>query len=111
MLWLLCDVTHNHIWRAIKREIWFPHPIGITIAKGAVIGNGCVIYQNVTIGNNELIKHVTLKENVKVYGHSMIIGKLTIGENTVVGACTFINKDVPANSVVITNKELKYLRS
>lgn len=80
----------------------FPHPIGITIAKGTKIGKICTIFQNVTIGcwNS---KTPTIGNNVIIYPNSIIIGDVKIGDNAVIGAGSVVTKDVEANSVVAGN--------
>jgi len=40
---------------------------------------------------------VVLKKNCKIGSHSVIMPGVTVGENSIVGACSFVNKDVPDN--------------
>ena len=84
----------------------FPHPIGIVIAKEAIIGKNCRIFQNVTIAKkNGLTKENAPKigDNVKIFSNACIIGDVTIGNNATIGAGAVVVKDVPENAVVVGN--------
>jgi len=70
---------------------------GVIIEDFVQIGSHCSIYSVSTIDN----KHgrVRLKKNCKIGSHSVIMPGVTVGENAVVGACSFVNADIP-DSVV-----------
>lgn len=68
---------------------------GVVIEDGAQIGSHCSIYSVSTIDDKE--GRVVLKKNCKIGSHSVIMPNVTIGENSVVGAFSFVNKNVPAN--------------
>jgi acetyltransferase-like isoleucine patch superfamily enzyme len=70
---------------------------GVVIEDEVQIGSHCSIYSVSTIDNKE--GKVTLKKNCKIGSHSVVMPGVTIGENSVIGACSFVNKDVPPNSV------------
>ena len=72
---------------------------GVTIENGVQIGSHCAIYSISTIDNKE--GEVILKRNCKIGSHSIIMPGVTIGENAIVGAFTFVNKDIPANATAI----------
>ena len=72
---------------------------GVTIENGVQIGSHCAIYSISTIDNKE--GGVILKRNCKIGSHSIIMPGVTIGENAIVGAFTFVNKDIPANATAI----------
>ena len=83
------------------------HFVGIVICPQAVIGKNVRIRQNTTIGLKtvEGIKAIRIGDNVEIGANSCIIGDdLTIGDNVTIGAMSFVNRDVPANSVYITRK-------
>ncbi|MBI5887862.1 MAG: DegT/DnrJ/EryC1/StrS family aminotransferase [Deltaproteobacteria bacterium] len=69
---------------------------GVTIEDLVQIGSHCSIYSVSTIDKKEA--RVIFKKNCKVGSHSVIMPGVTIGENAVVGACSFVNTDIPANS-------------
>jgi len=68
---------------------------GVIIEDSVQIGSHCSIYSVSTIDNKE--GKVTLKKNCKIGSHSVIMPGVNVGENSVVGAFSFVNKDIPAN--------------
>jgi acetyltransferase-like isoleucine patch superfamily enzyme len=72
---------------------------GVVIEDFVQIGSHCSIYSVSTIDNKE--GKIILKKNCKVGSHSVIMPGVTIGENSIVGAFSFVNKDVPDNTVAI----------
>ena len=88
-----------------QARVFFPHPLGIVIGKGVSIGNGCRIYQNVTIGlkNETDTQYPKIGNNVTIYANSIIIGDIVIGDNTIIGASTVVTKSIPPNSIVAGN--------
>lgn len=70
---------------------------GIAIEDDVEIGGGCHIYSESTIDNKTGLVH--LKKNCKVGAHSIIMPGITIGENSIIGACSFVNKDIPDNVI------------
>lgn len=85
----------------------FPHPIGIVINGNAKIGNNCTIWQNVTIGEScsphKEYGCPTIGDNVQVFANSVIIGKVNIGSNSLIGAGSVVTKDIPPNSIAVGN--------
>lgn len=68
------------------------------------IGNNCVILHGVTIGGRSGSKKLPIiKDNVWIGAHSIILGPITIGKNSIIGAGSVVVKDVAANSVVAGN--------
>lgn len=68
---------------------------GVFIGDNVQIGGGCRIYSKSTIDNKEGL--VKLKDNCKIGANSVIMPGVTIGENSVVGALSFVNKNIPPN--------------
>ncbi|MDR3282057.1 MAG: hypothetical protein LBS92_00390 [Candidatus Methanoplasma sp.] len=91
-----------------KSTFFAHHARGCTIIAAKICKN-VVIYQNVTIGSNmrynkiqskwENVGIPILAENVIVADGAKILGSITIGENTVVGAGAIVTKSIPANSI------------
>jgi len=71
---------------------------GVVIEDFVQIGSHCSIYSVSTIDSRE--GKVILKKNCKIGTHSVIMPGVTIGENAVVGAFSFVTKNVPPNSLV-----------
>ena len=70
---------------------------GIEITVGVQIGSHCSIYSVSTIDNKK--GKVVLKKNCKIGTHSTIMPGVTVGKNSVVGAYSFVNKDIPDNVI------------
>ena len=70
---------------------------GVIIEDLVQIGSHCAIYSVSTIDDKK--GTVTLKKNCRVGSHSVIMPGVTIGENSIIGAHSLINKDIPANVV------------
>jgi acetyltransferase-like isoleucine patch superfamily enzyme len=67
---------------------------GVTIEEEVQIGSHCSIYSISTIDGRE--GPVLLKRNCRIGSHCVVMPGVTVGENAVVGACSFVNRDVPA---------------
>ncbi|MFT5814050.1 MAG: serine O-acetyltransferase [Psychroserpens sp.] len=98
---------------SIAKTVVFPHPTGIVIGEGVVIGSNTTIYQNVTFGSarrgqSNVSLYPKVGENVTVFAGAVIIGNITIGDNAVIGANSVVNKDVqPCKTVAgIPAKEI-----
>lgn len=97
---LLVEISHH---TKIGVGLYLPHPNGVIIHPNTVIGNNCMILQQVTIGNN-IAKGkdnlAVIGDNVMIGAGAKIIGPCKIGNNVVIGANAVVTKDVPNNSVV-----------
>jgi acetyltransferase-like isoleucine patch superfamily enzyme len=82
---------------------------GVVVEDFVQIGSHCSLYSISTIDNKE--GQITLKKNCKIGSHSVIMPGVTIGENAIIGAFSFVNKDVPRNVVVagVPSKIMKKL--
>ena len=70
---------------------------GVVIEDFVQIGSHCSLYSESTIDNK--VGQIILKKNCKIGSHSVIMPGVTIGENAVIGAFSFVNRDVPNNVV------------
>ena len=105
-----CDIG---LGATIGRRIYMPHCIGIVITKYAIIGDNFHIMQNVTIGQNKGSKNpcILIGNNSKILTGSCVVGeKLRIGDNVTIGAMSFVNKDIPNNCIVYTEKTNKIIK-
>jgi len=68
---------------------------GVTIEPDVQVGSHCSIYSVSTI--DDKAAPVILRRNCRVGSHSTIMPGVTIGENAVIGAHSFVNRDIPAN--------------
>ena len=70
---------------------------GVVIEDEVQVGSHCSIYSVSTIDEKEA--PVVLRRNCKIGTHSSVMPGVTVGENSVVGAHSFVNRDIPPNCV------------
>lgn len=110
---IISEMAHSstgidiHPGATIGEEFFIDHGTGVVIGETCIIGKNCRLYQGVTLGalsfpkneDGSLIKgiprHPILKDNVTVYAGATILGRVTIGSNSVIGGNVWITKDVP----------------
>jgi len=81
---------------------------GVVIEDYVQIGSHCSIYSVSTIDNKD--GEVILKKNCRIGSHSVIMPGITIGENSIIGACSFVNIDIPPNTLAY-GMPVKLIRS
>lgn len=67
------------------------------------IGEHCYVYQGVTIGKGHQTENgnrPTIGDRVRICTNAVVLGGVCIGDDAIVGANAFVNKDVPARAVV-----------
>jgi serine O-acetyltransferase len=93
-----------HPAATLGRRVFIDHGTGVVIGETAVIGDDVIIYQQVTLGGVSTDKgkrHPTLGNGVVIGAGAKVLGNITIGENSKVGANSVVVKDVPADSTAI----------
>lgn len=70
---------------------------GVDIENDVQIGSHCSIYSHSTIDGKQ--GKVILKKNCKIGTHSTIMPNVTIGENSIIGAYSFVTENVPKNEI------------
>lgn len=70
---------------------------GVVIEGDVQIGSHCSIYSISTIDSKE--GRIVLKRNCRIGSHTVIMPGVTIGENSIIGAFSFVTKDVPKDSI------------
>ncbi|MHA1862330.1 MAG: acyltransferase [Candidatus Thorarchaeota archaeon] len=70
---------------------------GIIIEDGVEVGSHCSIYSLSTIDDKR--GKITVRKNAKIGSHSIIMPGVTIGENSIIGAFSFVTSDIPSNVV------------
>lgn len=88
----------------IGRRVFIDHGVGVVIGETTIIHDDVVIYQQVTLGGVSLTKgkrHPTIEDKVVLGAGSKILGNITIGKDSKVGANSVVVKDVPADSTAI----------
>ncbi|WP_227676979.1 serine acetyltransferase [Klebsiella sp. BDA134-6] len=101
--------TEIQLGAKISPGITFGHHVGIVISCASVIGVNFHVRQNTTIGVKKgIISKINIGDNVEIGANCCIIGDdLTIGNNVVIGAMAFINRNIPSDSTCFTNHLLK----
>jgi len=86
----------------IAGGVYLPHATGIVIGEGSIVEGNVSIFQHVTLGLKEGANagYPTLKSGCKVYGGTVIIGAITVGRNSIIGANSFVCSHVSEDSVV-----------
>ena len=93
-----------HPGATIGRRVFIDHGIGVVIGETAIIGDDVTIYQGVTLGGVSLNKgkrHPTIEDNVIIGGGAKVLGDITIGKGSKIGANSVVVKDVPPYSTVV----------
>lgn len=93
-----------HPGAVIGRRLFIDHGMGVVIGETCEIGDDVTLYQGVTLGGTGKEggkRHPTLHDNVLVASGAKVLGSITIGENSKVGAGSVILKEVPPNSTVV----------
>ena len=104
--WIDHILFRNEISLKHRLKINLSHEgLGTIINKHVKIGNNVKISNNVIIGGHKF-KHPIIEDDVIINAYSIIIGGVTIGQGSIIGIGTFVNKDIPPNSIVYNKKEL-----
>ncbi len=93
-----------HPGAQIGRGFFIDHGMGVVIGETAVIGNCVTLYHGVTLGGTSLAKgkrHPTIEDEVVIGAGAKILGDITIGAHSRIGANAVVVKSVPPNSVVV----------
>jgi serine O-acetyltransferase len=87
--------------------VFFDHAMGVVVGETAEIGDGCTIYQGVTLGGTSLYKgtkrHPTLGRNVVVGAGAQVLGGFTVGDGARIGSNAVVVKPVPAGATAVGN--------
>ena len=93
-----------HPGARIGHGVFIDHGMGVVIGETTVIGDNCLLYQGVTLGGTGKAhgkRHPTLAENVVVGAGAKVLGAITVGANTRIGAGSVLLRDVEADSTVV----------
>lgn len=93
-----------HPGAIIGKNVFIDHGMGVVIGETAIVGDNVVIYHGVTLGGNQNIKtkrHPTILDNVMIGAGAKVLGNITIGYNSKIGANAVVTKDIPDNSTVV----------
>jgi len=93
-----------HPGAKIDEGLFIDHGMGVVIGETSVVGKNVTLYQGVTLGGTGKEKgkrHPNIGDNVVIGTGAKILGNITIGDNSYIGANAVVVRDVPANSTVV----------
>lgn len=93
-----------HPGATIGKRLFIDHGMGIVIGETTIIGDDVTLFHQVTLGgtgHSHGKRHPTLENNVMVSTGAKILGDVTIGENTKIGANAIILGDIPKNATAV----------
>jgi serine O-acetyltransferase len=112
--WLGRAISHLGRWLTgieihpgarIGDRVFFDHAMGVVVGETAEIGDGCTIYQGVTLGGTSLYKgvkrHPTLGRNVVVGAGAKILGGFVVGDDAKIGSNAVVTKPVPSGATAV----------
>ncbi len=90
----------------IGAGFFIDHGMGVVIGETAEIGNEVTLYQGVTLGGTGFAtgkRHPTVQDNVTIGSGAKLLGPITVGHGSKIGANSVVIHDVPPNSTVVGN--------
>ena len=93
-----------HPGARIGRRFFIDHGMGVVIGETAEIGDDVTMYHGVTLGGVSIDKgkrHPTIEDQVVIGAGAKVLGAITVGRCSRIGANAVVVKDVPENSVVV----------
>jgi serine O-acetyltransferase len=88
----------------LGRRLFIDHATGVVIGETAIVGSDVTIYQGVTLGGTGKghgKRHPTICDGVFIGNNANVLGNITVGANSRVGAGSVVLTDVPPNSTVV----------
>ena len=113
---IITEMAHSetgidiHPGARIGHHFTIDHGTGVVIGATCIIGNNVKLYQGVTLGAKSfpldkdgnpikgIDRHPILEDNVIVYANATILGRITIGEGSVIGANIWVTEDMEPNT-------------
>ena len=118
---MLTEYAHSatgidiHPQARIGHHFAIDHGTGVVIGQTAVIGNHVTLYQGVTVGAKNfkydesgkprnIPRHPLIEDNVTVYSNASLLGRITIGEGSVIGGNVWLTHSVPPHSRILQGR-------
>lgn len=115
---IISELAHSqtgidiHPGATIGEYFAIDHGTGVVVGETCIIGNNVTLYQGVTLGAKSfrydgdgtplnIPRHPIIEDNVTVYSNATILGRITIGHDTVIGGNVWVTESLPAYSRVI----------
>ena len=94
-----------HPGAKLGQRVFFDHAMGVVVGETAEIGDGCTIYQGVTLGGTSLYKgakrHPTLGKDVVVSAGAKVLGGFVVGDGAKIGSNAVVIKPVPPGATAV----------
>ena len=93
-----------HPAATIGRGLFIDHGFGVVIGETAVLGDNVTLFQGVTLGGTGKEKgkrHPTIGDNVVIGAGAKVLGNITVGRDSMIGANAVVIRDVPEHSTVV----------
>jgi serine O-acetyltransferase len=93
-----------HPGAQIGKRLFIDHGMGVVMGETAIVGDDVTIYQGVTLGGTGKDKgkrHPTILSHVVIGTGAQVLGNITVGVNSRVGAASVVIDDVPDNSTIV----------
>lgn len=122
---IITELAHSatgidiHPGAKIGEYFCIDHGTGVVIGETCVIGNHVMLYQGVTLGAKSFTldgeghplnvpRHPIIEDNVTIYSNSSVLGRITIGHDSVIGGNVWLTHDVPPYSRILQSKAVSY---
>ncbi len=95
-----------HPGATLGRRVFIDHGDGVVIGETAIVGDDVTIYQGVTLGGTGKDvgkRHPTIGNGVTIGAGAKVLGPITVGDHSKIGAGAIVLKDVPADCTVVGN--------
>ena len=120
---IITELAHSqtgidiHPGATIGEYFCIDHGTGVVIGETCIIGNHVMLYQGVTLGAKSFTydssgapinvpRHPIIEDNVTIYSNSSVLGRITIGHDSVIGGNVWQTKDVPPHSLILQSKAI-----
>lgn len=115
---IISEMAHSqtgidiHPGAKIGESFAIDHGTGVVIGETCVIGNNVTIYQGVTLGAKSfqydeegvpvnIPRHPIIEDNVTIYSNASVLGRITIGHDSIIGGNVWVTDNVPPHSKII----------
>ena len=93
-----------HPGATIGEKFFIDHGMGVVIGETTIIGDNVLVYQGVTLGGtgkDQGKRHPTIGDRVTIGAGAKVLGNITIGSDSNIGAGSVVIDDVPEHSTVV----------
>lgn len=121
---ILTELAHSstgidiHPGAKIGRYFAIDHGTGVVIGETCIIGDNVTIYQGVTLGAKNfsldgnghpvnIPRHPVIEDNVTIYANSTVLGRITVGHDSVIGGNIWLTNSVPPGSRILQQKAVE----